>query len=78
MSRVHAQSGVLPSDLTTHTRQLMQRLVWDGVHRGPELLLKAAEVNAGMVVRCQRMLSLKSVACQRPDSRLVSQGGVRE
>lgn len=80
MVRERAQSGVLPSDLTTHARRLMQGLLWDGVHRGPELLLTAAEVSAGMVVRCQRMLSypLQSVARQRPDSRLLSQRGIKE
>lgn len=56
----------------------MQGLLWDGVHRGPELLLSAAEVSAGMVVGCQRMLSPAVCGCQRPDSRLLSQSAVKE
>ena len=37
------------------------------MHRGPELLLKAAEVSAGMVVRCQGMVSFAGgnvIPCQ--------------
>lgn len=55
----------------------MQGLLWYGVHSGPELLLSAAEVSAGMVGRCQRMLQ-QSVVCQKLDSRLLTQSGMRE
>jgi len=64
----------------------MWGLAWEGVHRGPELLLNISEVNAGMVVRCQVMVSaagggchpLQSMTCQKPDRRLRSQGGAKE
>lgn len=78
MAREHTQSGVLPSDPTSHTRQFMQGLLWDGVHSGPELLFSAAEVSAGMVMRCQRMLSPAVCGMSGRDSRLLSQSGIKE
>lgn len=73
-------------DLQTNARQLMWGSAWEGAHRSPELLLSVAEVSAGVMVRCHGMVSpasggcypLQSMARQRPEPGLRSQGSARE